>query len=885
MAKETTASLQYQIKELQQMIRLVVDVGELLIQSRSLGELLRESCERITEHRMYRVAWIGLLDRDTQRLEVGFQSDRCPEPYLDTAFRVSADRNDALGRGPAGRCINENRTVIVANTQLDPDFAPWRDKAIHSKIQSVIGLPLREAVTSEPFGCLIIYTVDPRGFGFDEVNALQELANVIGRAIQVQRETSRRLEAQQAVAASEQRLQHVLAGADLGYWDWYYQTGCHEVSDRWLEILGLDRSDIANHVSDWAVRIHSEDKGQVEVIVMRSIEEKCPYRAEFRMRHKDGHWVWIEGSGSVTEWDERGNPVRLCGTHQEITHRKKTEALLLANEKRFRELIQTLPNVAIQGWCRDGRVVYWNSASERLYGFKAGEVLGQPLRDLTVPEPLRASFSAAFDEWVKRGIPMPSGEQMLQRKDKRPVPVYSSYVALKENTERPEFFRVDVDLTEQKAAQSELERLATYDPLTQLPNRNLFYAQLHRCLSEAARSRGRLALLFIDLDNFKVVNDSFGHDYGDRLLQQVATRMTEGLREGDILARFGGDEFVLVMTRFAGNEEVAAVAERILGLLVDPFRLQGQEVFVGASIGVSLFPDDGGDADTLLKQADAAMYRAKESRRGHVQFFTPMMHSAIERHLAIASGLRQALGHDGLQLVYQPQLDLRSGAVASFEALLRWRSPDLGTVQPSEFLEVAERAGLSAAIEEWVVVRVCGDKAAWAAAGLDSPPVYINVSLPQLLNPRFASVLEETAARCGLGLRDIGLEVAESPSFLEDKKAVERLERLRRQGLHLAVDHFGTGQYSFRLLTMLDFGILKLDQAFVREAPSNRDASCIVEAVVTMAHALGLQVVADGLETAEQRATAVQAGCELGQGGLLQPPLSAEEVPGFLIVG
>ncbi len=860
-----------------ELLDLVTDVGQLLIRSTRLGELLQALCERLAEHPGYCAAWVGFTEKDAS-VRVSHFSDHCDPPYLKGAFIVSTDPGDPHSRGPAGRSIIEDRPILIHEPATDPDFLPWRDRARESGITAVAAFPLHSREGDPPNGCLLVYSIAPGGISDEEFSLLGKLAESVEWAVHMLQERDRRKAAQHALQISEERLQHVIAGADLGFWDWQYQTGHHEVSDRWLEILGLERSDLRNDVTDWSERVHPDDFPQVEKVVQQAIEHRRPYRAEFRMRHKRGHWVWIEGSGYVAEWDSEGNPVRLCGTHQEIDQRKLAQALLLENEKRFRELLENLPNIAVQGYDRHHRVIFWNSASEKLFGYSTLEAMGRRLEELIIPPAEREEVSRRIDRWIEGGQSIAPGELRLLRKDGSTVHVFSSRALLRRDDGEPELFCIDMDLTPQREAMAELQHLATHDALTHLPNRNLLQRHLTERLQEAARQGAGVALLFIDLDNFKFINDSYGHDYGDRLLEAVTERFNSTLRQYDFLARFGGDEFVLVMSGVRTIEEVAVVAEKLCELSRRPFHIGNLELHISASIGVSLFPDNGANPSVLLKHADAAMYRAKETGRNHYFFFNQDLNRKIQWQMMLASGMRQALQNEETFMVYQPQIDLHTGEVRSVEAMVRWRHPAHGVILPGEFIPVAERSDLINQLSEWVLEQVCREKAFCKRSGVRGFPVYINLSGRDFRDAAFLDRYFVTLERYGLTPADVGIELTENV-LIEGGEETERLlERLRLAGGSIALDDFGTGYSSLSYLKRFPVDTLKIDRSFIRDAPEDRDDANIVRAIVAMAHTLGIQVVAEGVESAAHHRLAVEAGCDLGQGFLFQAPVPLAEM-------
>ncbi|MEA3410505.1 MAG: EAL domain-containing protein [Pseudomonadota bacterium] len=681
---------------------------------------------------------------------------------------------------------------------------------------------------------------------------------------------------------SGMRLQHVISGANLGYWDWDYRTNRQVVNDRWLEILGLGRDDIENHINDCIGRMHPDDREKMLALAEQAFAGKRSFRAEFRLRHKAGHWVWVEGSGSVVEWGDDGLPMRVCGIHQEISQRKRVEDSLQKSERRFRELLLNLPNVAVQGYDRDHRVTYWNTASERLYGYSAGEAMGLRLENLIIPESRREGVDSAIENWINLGEKIPNEELVLKHKDGRPVPVFSSHVMLGQGTDHPEMFCIDVDPAERNEAMLELERLATNDPLTQLTNRNLLYEELNHRLKEADRFGYELAVFFIDLDNFKIINDGHGHHFGDAVLRQVAERLSGTMREYDTVARFGGDEFVLVMSHVEDGDEVASVAEKVLGLFRSPLKIDGQDIFVGASIGVSLFPADGRDSRTLLKHADAAMYEAKKAGRNQFHFYTPELNREIERHVAIASGLRHAVNREAFRLVYQPQVALGSGRIVSCEALLRWDHPDGKPGRPDEFIPIAEKFGLIDDMTRWVLRQVNRDRAGWTDAGMTVPPIFVNVSGGQARLQAFYDAFQDSLRAHALQPGDIGIELTENTLIKGSDSAVGILHKLRGEGVRVALDDFGTGYSSLSYLKRFPIDIIKIDQSFVKDGASDRDDGSIVRAIIAISASLGLKVIAEGVETEAQRRFVLEAGCDVAQGFHFHVPLDAQEMSRLL---
>ena len=424
--------------------------------------------------------------------------------------------------------------------------------------------------------------------------------------------------------------------------------------------------------------------------------------------------------------------------------------------------------------------------------------------------------------------------------------------------------------------------LANHDPLTRLPNRTLFQERCRTAVMRAQRRATILGVLFIDLDHFKTINESFGYSSGDLLLNEVATRLRGSLHELDTLARLGADEFAVVLEDVVSGQDVAAVAQNLLDELSKPFALAGQTIYVSASVGISCYPQDADDAQTLLKNADTAMRGAKMRGRNCSYFFSPELNALALERLTLKNHLRQALDRRELHLNYQPRVDLASGRINGVEALIRWRHPESGFVSPTKFIPIAEQAGLIDRIGEWVLRAACVQQRAWLACGLPSFRIAVNLSVQQLRQPdlkkRIAAILDET----GLDATALELEITESV-FMEDAATAEAvLKELRSLGIGIALDDFGTGYSSLGYLKQFPLDFLKIDQSFVRGIPGNVDDVAITRTIITLAKTLGLKVIAEGVESEEQLAFLKAHGCEQFQGYLFSRPLPAEEMEALL---
>ncbi|UFS70357.1 EAL domain-containing protein [Geomonas sp. RF6] len=428
-----------------------------------------------------------------------------------------------------------------------------------------------------------------------------------------------------------------------------------------------------------------------------------------------------------------------------------------------------------------------------------------------------------------------------------------------------------------------IRRMAYYDPLTGLPNRLLFNELLHQALAQAQRQGWHLAVLYLDLDRFKTVNDTLGHAVGDELLQAAAQRLKECCRrDQDVVARRGGDEFVILLSDFDSTGEAVRVAQKILDAFARPMALAEHEVFISPSIGISLFPDDGTTEDELIKHADVAMYSAKEEGRNRYHLFNQSMNEQSRRRLSLETGVRAALQKEEFFLQYQPNVDVKSGRVVSIEALLRWQHPELGLVPPREFIPLAEESGMIAAVTEWVVRKACTQNKKWQDGGFPPMRVAVNISPRQFQSMHFAQMVQEILSETGLDPHWLELEVTEGVMLQDVETTDATMRRLNDIGVQITIDNFGTGFTSFSYIRKLPIRTVKIDRSLVSDVTVDTDDAAVATAVITMAHTLGLNVVAQGVEAQDQLAFLSSHDCPGMQGYLFTEPLMPEEVSRLL---
>jgi len=439
---------------------------------------------------------------------------------------------------------------------------------------------------------------------------------------------------------------------------------------------------------------------------------------------------------------------------------------------------------------------------------------------------------------------------------------------------------VSAALAERRHSEMRLDMLANHDPLTGLPNRSYFQDFLGQALARAQQEKSQVSLLFIDLDRFKHINDSQGHEVGDQVLCVVGKRLDEQLRADDFVARLGGDEFAIILTHPPASRAASRLVRKLLKSLAEPFKLDKRRYAVGASIGISVFPDDGLDANTLLRQADLAMYQAKKRRSGF-EYFSDELNTVAQQQLSLENGLRQALDQGELALAYQPKLDLASGRVVGLEALVRWLPRTGGMISPDRFIPVAEETGLIMPLGRWVARASCEQWIAWRNAGLSPPPVAINLSPRQFNDAHLIDDIDAILAETGMDAAHLQLEVTESAAMEDPQRTFEMLGALRQRGLHVYIDDFGTGHSNLGQLKRMPIDALKIDKSFVDDVLTDSDSAEIVYAIIRLSHALNMRVVAEGVESVEQLAFLKKQGCDEIQGFVVAKPLPPDKIEAF----
>ncbi len=593
----------------------------------------------------------------------------------------------------------------------------------------------------------------------------------------------------------------------------------------------------------------------------------------------------------IAEEEEEEEEDRLLVIVEDVTAEHELRAEARAHEQRFHDLVQGLDAIVWEAEVRGEQIVFtfMSRHAEALLGYPVQRWLEHEFWPACVHPDDRDKVFDFYNQVLESdpGVGKERGRYEIEyrvRKADGGVIWLQDVVHLTRGAGGPGRLRgVTVDMTARKDLEEQLARMARYDSLTGLPNRNLLADRLGQALISSARHGRAAAVLFLDLDRFKSINDSLGHNVGDQLLKAAGERLRGCVREGDTVARLGGDEFVVVLTDMARTQDAAHLAQKTLDRLAHPFSVEvpnagAEEFFITGSIGVSFYPGDGEDAETLLKNADVAMYRAKVHGGNNYQFFTPEMNARARRQLSMENALHVALDRNQFVLYYQPQVDLASGGIVGVEALLRWKHPEQGLVAPAEFIPLLEETGLIVPVGGWVLREACAQAAAWRQAGLSSLRMAVNLSARQLRDGRFADTVAAALADTGMDPDGLELEITESLVMQQVEASLEALRRIHALGVHISMDDFGTGYSSLSHLKLLPIDAVKIDRSFVCDIPDDENDAAIVQAIIVLARTLRLNVIAEGVETEAQLAFLRAQGCGAAQGFLFSRPVPAEEL-------
>ncbi|WP_246469512.1 bifunctional diguanylate cyclase/phosphodiesterase [Cohnella nanjingensis] len=556
------------------------------------------------------------------------------------------------------------------------------------------------------------------------------------------------------------------------------------------------------------------------------------------------------------------------------------ESRTAASERKFRSVIESANDAIILSDYR-GVIISWNQSAQHIFGYAEQEVLNRRL-EVIIPDRYKEAHRLGMARYKDTGDPYIIGKTVEMhglRKDGTEFPLELSMATWQE--EGSSFYSSIIrDITERKKAEEKMNRMVYRDPLTDLPNRHLLNDRLAQALDQASKNKMTIGIMFIDLDRFKYINDTLGHAMGDLLLIEAASRIQSCTSKGDTVSRQGGDEFLVLLPNTTADE-VTRKAQRLLQLFAQPFVLNDAEMFVTPSIGISLYPSDGRDIETLIKNADTAMYRVKEQGKNNFQFYTPDMNEAVTKKMKLEIGLRKGLERREFKVHYQPQMDVGTGKITGVEALLRWHHPELGNVSPAEFIPLAEETGLIIPIGEWVLYEACRQAKSWQDEGLPPMRVAVNISSRQFQQSNLLEAVSRVLHDTGLEPQYLELELTES--IIQDSKyAIGTMQKLKEMGTSLSIDDFGTGYSSLSYLKLFPIDTLKIDQSFTRNILADAKDAALVQTIINMAHNLELKVIAEGVETQEQLHFLTQRHCNEAQGYYFSRPIAPEDLSAIL---
>ncbi len=689
-----------------------------------------------------------------------------------------------------------------------------------------------------------------------------------------------------------ERLELALLGNNDGVWDWNLLDNSLYLSPRWKEMLGYDDDELPSEFASWEDNAHPDDLEKVRAGIQENIDAKTEYyEGAHRMKHKDGSWIWVLDRGK-TLFDKSGKAVRMIGTHTDVTAEKEVQSSLKKSNDLLKKLSNNVPATIYQfRLYPDGRsnFPYASVGIEETYEVTPEAVIddAQAVLDILHPDDLNMIMDSinqsarTMQDWnleyrvnlPKKGLRWLQGQAKPEKLEDGSV-LWHGFIA---------------DITDRKIVESQLREQkdilhyqAHHDSLTGLANRVLFNDRLERAIEKAKRAKSNLALLFIDLDHFKEINDSLGHTVGDEILKVVTSRLSKITRGEDTLARLGGDEFTIIIENLAQGEDATYLAQKIINVLAEVIIIEENELYVSSSIGISLYPTDGGSAANLLKYADSAMYKAKNSGRNNFQFYSAEMTELAFERVVMETALRTALQNEEFIVYYQPQVDAMTNSITGMEALVRWQHPTMGLISPARFIPLAENTGLIVEIDQYVMRTAMTQMTKWVNQGLLTGILYMNLAVKQLQQKDFIETLKNLMKETECKAKYLGLEVTEGQIMTNPEEAIVILNQVSAIGIELAIDDFGTGYSSLSYLKKLPIDKLKIDQSFVRDLPNDEEDAAITKAVIALAKSLNLKIIAEGVETKEQKEFLVQNGCMDIQGYYYSKPVPANEFEAIL---
>ncbi|TYK67447.1 EAL domain-containing protein [Colwellia echini] len=674
-------------------------------------------------------------------------------------------------------------------------------------------------------------------------------------------------------------MQLVLAGAGLGYWDWNIVTSNVERNERWATMLGYSYDEIKNTTKQWADFVHPDDRAKAWASINNVLEEKTKcHSLEYRMLTKSGNYIWVHDQANVMQRDVNGKPLRMSGTHSDITERKLSEEKIKLAASVFSHARESIIISDTKGL-----IIDVNDTFTALTGYSRTDAVGKNARFLKSGEQPPEFYHDMWKTLNKEGHWQ--GELWNRRKNgELYIEMKTISAVSNEDNIITHYVALGNDITSVKEHQNQLEHIAHFDALTNLPNRSLLADRLSQAMLQCQRNSKSLAVVFLDLDGFKTVNDAYGHDMGDDLLIALATKMKAALRQGDSLSRIGGDEFVAVLADLPNAtvaEDCHPVLQRLLLAASQPITINGIVLNISASIGVTFYPQDNVNADQLMRHADQAMYIAKGAGKNHYHLFDTAQDDAVKVQRESIEAVRYALKNDQFVLYYQPKVNMQTGRVTGVEALIRWQKPGRGLLSPIDFLPIIENNAISIELGEWVINTALNQISLWQKMALNLPlNISVNIAAVQLQQPDFTKKLAALLnAHDDVDPHHLQLEVLETSALDDVQHVSEIMHQCMALGVNFSLDDFGTGYSSLTYLRRLPASLIKIDQSFVRDMLHDPDDLAIVEGIIALAKSFKRDVIAEGVETIEHGTLLLRLGCDLAQGYGIAKPMPAANFP------
>lgn len=767
-----------------------------------------------------------------------------------------------FGQCLCGKAAQERKIIF---TQHHPDCPATENKMDHGHYI----LPILRQKTL--LGILMLYAEAGRPSSPAKKKFLGTVANTLALLIERQ-QAADRLRINEANLAKAEQI------AQLGYWDWHIPENTLFWSDEVYRIFDLTPTTSPSY-DNFLNHVHPDDRARVEGAVRQSLVTKAPYSIEHRIIRHDKAIRVVHEQGEV-EFDASGaQPLRMFGTVQDITLLKHSEQQLILAARVFDNSIEGITITDAKGVIQSV-----NRAFTHITGYSPEEAVGKKPSILKSDRHDAAFYNAMWQSLLTNG--RWEGEIWNRKKNGEVYPEWLTITAITDDFgQASHHVAVFHDMSEVRGFEEKLHFQAQHDALTSLPNRDLFLDRLSVAIGHAQRTGEQVAVLTIDLDNFKHVNDSLGHTVGDLLLQQVAERLHACLPQDTTIARLGGDDFAVLLEQLSDEQKAIPLAEAVIAAFAKSFNLSIYETVITVSIGITFFPSDGSDVGDLLKNAELAMYRAKEEGKNKYQLFTAAMNAKVVHRLSLENNLRKALERGEFLVYYQPKVSLASGRIVGMEALARWKTADGQLISPLDFIPLSEETGLIIPIGEHVLRQACLDAKSWLPSGgrEDRLSVSVNLSPKQFMQDNLLATVTAILHETGFPPERLELEITESAVMANEETAIALLLKLKELGVRLALDDFGTGYSSLHYLRKLPFDTIKMDRSFVKDLPEDPSSVAIAITILTLAHSLGMEVVAEGVETAAQLDFLRSRNCSEIQGYLFSPPIPAEAFSTLLL--